>query len=303
MSPPARISWNAKLLRVALRLVNRKGGRPLQPAADVRKRLRRIEPFVPAPPKGTHTRAFEANGVAAVRIDVPQARRDRCVLFFHGGGYAFGSAPLYRDFMWRVGTAARASVFYFDYRLAPEHPFPAALDDAIGVYRWLATEFDPQRIAFVGDSAGGGLVLATMKKLRDQGDALPRAAVAISPWTDLALTGQSLRKNSKADPMLDAAQFPMIAKRYLGEADPHNPYISPLYGDAAGLPPTLIQAGSDEVLLDDAVRMAEAMCAAGCEIELDVWPKMPHVWHLYARILPEGRQAIDRIGKFLERKM
>jgi acetyl esterase/lipase len=303
MSPPARISWNAKLLRVALRLVNRKGGRPLQPAADVRKRLRRIEPFVPAPPKGTHTRAFEANGVAAVRIDVPQARRDRWVLFFHGGGYAFGSAPLYRDFMWRVGTAARASVFYFDYRLAPEHPFPAALDDAIGVYRWLATEFDPQRIAFVGDSAGGGLVLATMKKLRDQGDALPRAAVAISPWTDLALTGQSLRKNSKADPMLDAAQFPMIAKRYLGEADPHNPYISPLYGDAAGLPPTLIQAGSDEVLLDDAVRMAEAMRAAGCEIELDVWPKMPHVWHLYARILPEGRQAIDCIGQFLERKM
>jgi hypothetical protein len=142
-----------------------------------------------------------------------------------------------------------------------------------------------------------------MKKLRDQGDALPRAAVAISPWTDLALTGQSLRKNSKADPMLDAAQFPMIAKRYLGEADPHNPYISPLYGDAAGLPPTLIQAGSDEVLLEDAVRMAEAMRQAGCEIELDVWPKMPHVWHLYARILPEGRQAIDRIGQFLDRKM
>jgi monoterpene epsilon-lactone hydrolase len=303
MSPPARISWNAKLLRVALRLVNRKGGRPLQPAANIRKRLRRIEPFVPAPPKGTHTRAFEANGVAAVRIDVPQARRDRCVLFFHGGGYAFGSAPLYRDFMWRIGTAAHASVFYFDYRLAPEHPFPAALDDAIEVYRWLATEFDPQRIAFVGDSAGGGLVLATMKKLRDQGDALPRAAVAISPWTDLALTGQSLRKNSKADPMLDAAQFPMIAKRYLGAADPHDPYISPLYGDATGLPPTLIQAGSDEVLLDDAVRMAEAMRAAGCEVELDVWPKMPHVWHLYARILPEGRQGIDRIGQFLERKM
>jgi epsilon-lactone hydrolase len=303
MSPPTCISWNAKLLRVALRLVNRKGGRPLQPAADIRKRLRRIEPFVPAPPKGTQTHAFEANGVAAVRIDVPQARRDRCVLFFHGGGYAFGSAPLYRDFMWRIGAAARISVLYFDYRLAPEHPFPAALDDAIWMYRWVAAQFDPRRIAFLGDSAGGGLVLATMKKLRDQGDALPRAAVAISPWTDLALTGESLRKNGNADPMLDAAQFPMIAARYLGEADPRNPYISPLYGDAAGLPPTLIQAGSDEVLLDDAVRMAEAMRAAGGEVELDVWPKMPHVWHLYARILPEGRQAIDRIGHFLDRKM
>ena len=140
----------------------------------------------------------------------------RCVLFFHGGGYSYGNAPLYQDFMWRVGTAARASVLYFDYRLAPEHPFPAAVDDAVRVARWVATQFDPQRIAFVGDSAGGGLVLATMKKLRDQADILPRAAVAVSPWTDLALTGQSLRTNYKADPMMDAAQFPEIAKRYLG---------------------------------------------------------------------------------------
>lgn len=290
-------------MRVALRIVNRRPGRRLQPAAKVRKRLRRIEPFVPRPPKGTTTLALEADGIQALRIDVPQARRDRCVLFFHGGGYSYGNAPLYQDFMWRIGTAARASVVYFDYRLAPEHPFPAALDDAVRVARWVATQFDPQRIAFVGDSAGGGLVLATLKKLRDQADTLPRAAVAISPWTDLALTGPSLRTNYKADPMMDAAQFPAIAKRYVGGADPRDPYVSPLYGDAAGLPPTLIQAGSDEVLLDDAVRMAEAMRAAGCDIELDVWPKMPHVWHLYARILPEGRKAIDRVGQFLDRKM
>jgi epsilon-lactone hydrolase len=303
MPPPVRISWNAKVLRVALRIVNRRPGRRLQPAAKVRKRLRRIEPFVPRPPKGTTTLALEADGIQALRIDVPQARRDRCVLFFHGGGYSYGNAPLYQDFMWRVGTAAHASVLYFDYRLAPEHPFPAALDDAVRVARWVATQFDPQRIAFVGDSAGGGLVLATLKKLRDQADTLPRAAVAISPWTDLALTGPSLRTNYKADPMMDAAQFPAIAKRYVGGADPRDPYVSPLYGDAAGLPPTLIQAGSDEVLLDDAVRMAEAMRAAGCDIELDVWPKMPHVWHLYARILPEGRKAIDRVGQFLDRKM
>jgi acetyl esterase/lipase len=303
MSSPIRISWNAELLRFALRLVNRRPGRQLQPAARVRKRLRRIEPFVPGPPKGTQTTTLAANGILAVRIDVPQARQDRCVLFFHGGGYSYGSAPLYRDFMWRVGTAARASVLYFDYRLAPEHPFPAALDDAVRVCRWMATQFDPQLIAFVGDSAGGGLVLATMKKLRDQGDTLPRAAVAISPWTDLALTGRSLRTNYKADPMMDAAQFPMIAKRYLGEADPRDPYVSPIYGDVAGLPPTLIHAGSDEVLLDDAVRMADAMRVAGCDVELEVWQQMPHVWHLYARILPEGRKAIDRIGQFLDRKM
>ncbi len=258
---------------------------------------------MPGPPRGTQTSTLVANGIAAVRIDVPHARRDRCVLFFHGGGYSYGSAPLYRDFMWRVGTAARASVLYFDYRLAPEHPFPAALDDAVRVARWVATQFDPQRTVFVGDSAGGGLVLATLKKLRDNADTLPRAAAAISPWTDLALTGRSLRTNYKADPMMDASQFPEIAKRYLGDADPHNPYVSPLYGDAAGLPPTLIHAGSDEVLLDDAVRMADAMRAAGCDVELDVWSQMPHVWHLYARILPEGRQAIDRIGMFWDQKM
>ncbi len=258
---------------------------------------------MPGPPKGTETSTVVANGIPALRIDVPQARRDRCVLFFHGGGYSYGNAPLYRDFMSRVGTAARASILYFDYRLAPEDPFPAALDDAVHVARWVATQFDPQRIAFLGDSAGGGLVLATLKKLRDQAAILPRAAVAISPWTDLALTGPSLRTNYQADPMMDAAQFPAIAKRYLGNADPENPYVSPLYGDVAGLPPTLIQAGSDEVLLDDAVRMAETMRAAGCEIELDVWPKMPHVWHLYARILPEGQQAIDRIGRFLQQKI
>jgi monoterpene epsilon-lactone hydrolase len=303
MSPPVRISWNAELLRVALRIVNRRPGRRLQPAVKVRERLRRIEPFVPGPPKGTTTHALDADGISALRIDVPQARRDRCVLFFHGGGYSYGNAALYQDFMWRVGTAVRASVVYFDYRLAPEHPFPAALEDAVRVARWVATQFDPQRIAFVGDSAGGGLVLSTVKKLRDQADTLPRAVVAISPWTDVALTGQSLRTNYKADPMMEASQFPEIAKRYLGNADPRDPYVSPLYGNAADLPPTLIHAGSDEVLLDDAVRMAEAMRAAGCEVELDVWPKMPHVWHLYARILPEGRQAIDRIGQFLERKM
>jgi epsilon-lactone hydrolase len=303
MSQLARISWNAKLLRAALRIMNRRPGLRLQPVVKERERLRRMERFVPEAPKGTTTLTLDADGIPALRVDVPQARRDRCVLFFHGGGYAYGNAVLYRDLIWRVGTAARASVLYFDYRLAPEHPFPAAVDDAVRVARWAVTQFDPQRIAFVGDSAGGGLVLATMKKLRDQADILPRAAVAVSPWTDLALTGQSLRTNYKADPMMDAAQFPEIAKRYLGNADPHNPYVSPLYGDASGLPPTLIQAGGDEVLLDDAVRMAELMRAAGCEVELDVWPKMPHVWHLYARILPEGRQAIDRIGQFLDRKM
>jgi acetyl esterase/lipase len=194
-------------------------------------------------------------------------------------------------------------VLYFDYRLAPEHPFPAALEDAVAVYRWLAGRFDPRRIAFMGDSAGGGLALATLYKLRDEGLALPAAAVAVSPWTDLALTGRSLQANAAADPMLNVANLPALANDYLCGADPRNHYASPLYGDAAGLPPTLIHVGSDEILRDDAIRMAEKLKAAGCDVEIEVWPRMPHAWHLFARIIPEGRRALARIGAFLQQRL
>jgi acetyl esterase/lipase len=234
---------------------------------------------------------------------VRQARSDRCVLYFHGGAYAIGTATLCRDFTWRIGAAAHARVLYFDYRLAPEHPFPAAVEDAVTVYRWLAGRVEPGRIAFMGDSAGGGLALATLYKLRDEGFALPGATVAVSPWTDLALTGPSLQSNAAADPMLNVAHLPALADGYLAGADPRHHYASPLYGDAAGLPPTLIHVGSDEILRDDAVRMADKLRAAGCDVELEVWPRMPHAWHLYARILPEGRRAIERIGAFLQQRL
>jgi monoterpene epsilon-lactone hydrolase len=207
-----------------------------------------------------------------------------------------GSAPLYRDFLWRIAVAARACVLYFDYRLAPEHPFPAAVEDAITAYRWLADRLDHRRIAFVGDSAGGGLAFAAVHKLRDEGFALPGAVVALSPWTDLALTGPSLQSNADADPMMNVGGLPVLANHYLAGTDPHHPYASPLYGDPAGLPPALIQVGSDEILRDDAVRMAEKLKIAGCDIEIEVWPRMPHVWQLYARIVPEGRDAIEHIG-------
>ena len=296
-------SRRAEILRSALSFMKKRRRRQLLPIATVRRRLKLIEPFVPRPPAGTRTTALDADGISAVRVEVRQARSDRCILYFHGGGYMVGTAPLFRDFLWRLGVAARAAVLYFDYRLAPEHPFPAALEDAVRAYRWLAARLEPRRIAFAGDSAGGGLALATMHKLRDDGDALPGAAVALSPWTDLALTGESLRSNADADPMMNAERIPAIADNYLAGADPRHPYASPLYGDASRLPPTLIHAGSDEILRDDAVRMAERMRAAGCEVEIDVWPRMPHAWHLYARILPEGRQAIDRIGAFLEQRL
>src|SRR6516164_2750883 len=293
----------AELLRLCLAYLKKRQRPATVPMAHVRLRLKRVERFVPHPPRGTQTTGVDADGVAAVRIVTRHSRADRYVLYFHGGGYAIGTAKLYRDLTWRVAHAARASVLFFDYRLAPEHPFPAALEDAVTTYRWLARQVDPRRIAFMGDSAGGGLALATLHKLRDDGDALPGAAVAVSPWTDLALTGASLQANAAADPMLDVANLPALANGYLAGADPRNHYASPLYGDATGLPPTLIHVGSDEILHDDAIRMAEKLKAAGCDVEIEVWPRMPHAWHLFARVIPEGRSALARIGTFLQQRL
>jgi epsilon-lactone hydrolase len=239
-----------------------------------------------------------------VRVAHKQSRDDRHILYLHGGGHVSGKPALYRDFIWRIAAATHAGVFIIDHRLAPEHPFPAALDDAVAAYRALTADGrDPRRMAVMGESSGGGLALALLLRLRDEGVTLPAAAVALSPWTDLALTGPSLRQNAKADPMIRSDEAPRLASCYLAGADPRAPYASPLYGDPTGLPPTLIHVGSDEVLLDDSVRMAERMRAAGCRVELEIWPRMPHAWHVWARMMPEARTAIDRIGAFVQSQM
>jgi monoterpene epsilon-lactone hydrolase len=300
--PRSSISRRASLLRAALRLEKRLLGKR-RPMTQVRKRLELLSPFVPGRRNYTQMTPVDAGGVPGMLAAVAPSRAERCVLYFHGGGYSIGTAALYRDFLWRIAGAARAQVLFFDYRLAPEHPFPAALDDAVAAYRWLAGRFDRRHIAFAGDSAGGGLLFAALLRLRDEGVELPRAAVALSPWTDLALTGESMRSNAVADPMLDPDNLPELVRNYCAGADPRNPYISPVYGDPTGLPPSLIQAGSDEILRDDAVRMADRMRAAGCEAEVEIWQRMPHAWHLYARLIPEGRRAIARIGQFLQERM
>jgi epsilon-lactone hydrolase len=268
---------------------------------EVRRRMAAAERWVPFPPRSTRTLTVDAGSVKAHRISTPHSHPDRDVLFLHGGGFIIGSSALYRHFTWRLASAARARVLSVDYRLAPENPFPAALEDAVAAYRWLLADgADPLRIAVVGDSAGGGLGLALLLRLRDGGVPLPAAAVALSPWTDLALSGTSLRLNEAADPLIGAEEMRRFVNYYLAGADPCQPYVSPLYGRPEGLPPTLIQVGSDEVLHDDAVRMAERMGAAGCRVELEIWPQMPHVWHLFAPILPEARRAIERVGGFIE---
>ncbi|HET6522243.1 MAG TPA: alpha/beta hydrolase, partial [Geminicoccaceae bacterium] len=221
--------------------------------------------------------------------------------------YCWGRPAYFRPLTWRLSAACRMAVFAVDYRLAPEHPFPAAVEDAAAAWRGLLREAgrDPRRMAIIGDSAGGGLMFATLLSLRDAGDPLPAAAVALSPWTDLAGTGDSLAVNAAADPMFPPSEgaIERTAAVYLNGADPRTPLASPLYGDLRGLPPTLIQVGSTEILLDDSRRMAERLRAAGVPVELEVWPSMPHVWHMKADVVPEGRRAIERIGAFVRRHL
>ncbi|MGE5269044.1 MAG: alpha/beta hydrolase [Thiohalocapsa sp.] len=297
-----RVSLAAELVRLGLRLMlkQRRGRRPT--IAEHRAVATRFEAWVPRAPTRAVTIPAILGAVSAVRVAMPQSEPGRHVLFLHGGGYVTGSPTLYRHVSWRIAEATRAQVWLADYRLAPEHPFPAALDDAVAAWHGLLSlGADPRQVTVIGDSAGGGLALALALRLRDEGQELPAALVALSPWTDLALSGDSLRRNAAADPMLCAAIAGDFAACYLAGADPRNPYVSPLYGDPAGLPPTLIQVGSDEVLRDDAVRMAARMRAAGCPVELEMWPRMPHVWHAFAAVMPEARQAIARIGSFVER--
>ena len=299
--PRERISLRAYAVRLGLRLFVKRRYRR-EPIEIVRQRFKRMELLVPRPPLGTKTRNFSLNGLPARTVTVRDARPGTEVLFLHGGAYSVGSFRNYGHFTWRLGKAARARVLALDYRMAPEHPYPAALNDALAGYCWLLDQgAKPDRILLAGDSAGGGLTLALLLKLRDEGVPLPAGAVALSPWTDLATTGASLHTKADTDPMLVASEIPHHAAMYLGGADPRDPYASPLYGDPRGLPPTLIQAGGDEVLLDDGVRMAEKMQAAGCDVELQVWPRMPHVFQLLATVMPEAQAAVAEIARFARR--
>jgi epsilon-lactone hydrolase len=298
------LSLRARIMRACLRVLVKRRLRADPSIEGARRRLELLGRLVPGPPRSTETIAVDAGGVKADRIATPASRHDRHVLYLHGGSYVAGWPGIYRDLTWRLATLCRARVLCIDYRLAPEHPFPAALDDAVAAYRWLLAQgADPHRIALMGDSAGGGLVFATMLRLRDEGVELPAAAVAVSPWTDLALTGESLRSNAAIDPLVPVELAPRVVDLYLAGADPRNPYASPLFGDPTGLPPTLILVGYDDVLRDDAVRMADKMRAGGCRVEIEVWPHMWHVWLMLMRVMPEAKAAIVRIARFMQDRL
>ena len=245
--------------------------------------------------------AGDVDGEWVVPADAPS---DRAILYFHGGGFRLGSVASHRDLIARIAEASGCRVLAINYRLAPEHCFPAALQDALAAFNWMCEQgFKPESIALAGDSAGGNLVLTTMLSLRDCGEALPAAGVLMSPWTDLAATGASFQSRAAADPIHQRSMILALARNYLGEGgDVSNPLVSPLYADLRGLPPLLIQAGDRETVRDDATILAEKAKAAGVKAELQVWDGMIHVFQMFPEI-PQAREAIAVIAAFLRRHL
>ncbi len=255
-----------------------------------------------APPfEGVSLDGVDAGGVPAEWVSVPDNESRRVILYFHGGGYTAGSLATHRNLVSRLAKETGFRVLSADYRLAPEHPFPAGVEDAVTVYRWLInSEGCPAEEVFIGgDSAGGGLTLAALLKLRDDGDRLPRAAFCLSPWTDLAMTGDSVTAKAADDPFIEPRALEYLADQYLQGTDPKNPLASPLYADLSGLPPLLIQVGERECLLDDSRRLAEKAAAARVDVTIDVWEGMIHVFQSFAPVAPEGEAGIRRIAEYL----
>ena len=252
-------------------------------------------------PAGATCTPVEAGGVSAEWSVADGAAEDKVILYVHGGGYVMGSAGSHRDMTSRLSKASGARVLSLNYRLAPEHPFPAPVDDTVAAYKWLLAQgISPSNIAVAGDSAGGGLAFGALLAIRDAGEPLPAAGIGISPWVDMEGTGESMTTRAAVDPVVQKEGLLGMAKLYLGDADPKNPLAAPLHGNLAGLPPLFIQVGDSETLLDDSNRITERARKAGVDVTLKVWDEMPHVWHLFAPILPEGQQAIDEIGAFFK---
>ncbi len=270
--------------------------------ADRRQGFDTLAAKLPVAPDVTCDKV-DAAGVPAEWVVAPGAESRRVLLYLHGGGYVVGSINTHRDLAGRLSRAAAARVLLIDYRLAPEYPHPAAVEDATTAYRWLLRHgATPAHTVIAGDSAGGGLTIATLVALRDAGDALPAAGVCLSPWVDLEGIGESITTKASVDPIIQRQGLVWLANLYLGGANPRTPLAAPLYADLHGLPPLFIHVGTAEILLDDATRLAERAKTAGVDVTLEVCEEMIHVWHLFAAMLPEGQQAIERVGAYIRQR-
>ena len=291
------MSARASLISFFLRHTLKKRMAEFDDPADVRQ-----APSIPGGgvPKDVRVEPVDAGGVPSEWIIPDNAAAGATLLYLHGGGYVFGGLDSHRDIACRLARAAGVRTLLIDYRLAPEHRFPAPVEDATDVYRWLLEGGQTaEQLVVAGDSAGGGLSTALMVNLKSLALPLPRAAVLMSPWTDLANTGDSVVQHAARDAMISPEAVEKFASLYLDGHDPTDPLASPHYADLSGLPPVQVLVGSEEVLLSDSERLVSRIEAAGGSAELAVWPKMPHVFPVLAGLIPEGRRAIDDMSGFI----
>lgn len=296
------MSIRASLMRFLLKHTVKKQFDNFDDVPALREQMAASARLNPRVPESIAVTATSIEGVPVEWISAADAEQDKVLVYFHGGGYVFGGLDSHRDIAWRLGQASGIRVLNVDYRLAPEHPFPAALDDATRCYRWLLDEgISPERIAVGGDSAGGGLAVALLLNLRNLGLPMPAGCILISPWTDLSVSGDSVSANAAIDPMLSGEVLDRMAAYYLGDRDRKAPLASPLFGELSGLPPMLVQVGTHEVLQSDAQRLVDKVNAAGGKAVIEIWPKMFHVFQVFAARVPEGKDAIAKLGSFVAR--
>lgn len=295
----------SKQMENLINFIRQSRGDQVEPSVEeIRESFEQIASMVKVP-KDAKCEPINAGGVPAEWISVPESIKDRVLLYFHGGGYVAGSINSHREYCVRLARASKTRVLLVGYRLAPEHPFPAALEDAVKAYQWLISseEILPKNLVIAGESAGGGLTVATLLKLRDDNVELPIAGVSLSPFMDMAVTGDSLKTKAEIDPLATQEMLEFDAKLYLGGEDSRNPLASPLYADLKGLPPLYIQVGSAEILLDDSIRFVDAAKAAGVDVKFEIWDDMIHMFQMFATMAPEGQDAINKIGEFVLKSM
>ncbi len=285
-----------------VRAVNGSGEREprVEDLPIMRDRFERLAGRQPVP-AGVTVTEMDLGGVIGERVTSSRSHADRAILWLHGGAYVLCSPRTHRSMTTTAAKVARATVFVPEYRLSPEHPWPAALEDARQAWDFVTASYDPGRVAIMGDSAGGGLAMQLLVQLRDAGEELPGAVTLLSPWVDLSGSGPSMWERNEIDPWLPAEHMHLAAEAYAGDLALDDPHVSPLFADLHGLPPTLIHVGTDEIIHDDGVRLGERMRAAGCDASVGIWDGMWHVFQAFP--VPESRRAWREIGGFLRRQI
>jgi acetyl esterase/lipase len=298
------MSFQLSLLNLLMRWQVKRRFRKNPDVQLLRPVMLQMEPRMSKLPAGIALEELTLGGVATERLSAPGTKDSAAFLYIHGGGFVAGSPRTHRPLTWRLTRDIGIPVYAIDYRLAPEHPYPAGLDDCVAAYKGLLDKGIPaQSILAGGDSAGGNLTLALALRLKAESLPLPAALVCLSPATDMTASGDSYRTNAEADSLFVPDIFHSLKPVYFPGIDERDPFVSPLYGDVSGFPPTLFQVGEKEMLRDDSTRMAAALTAAGVETTIEVWPKVWHVWQLNADMLPEGREAIAHIVRFAKQHL